>query len=138
MFARKRKLKKEGRYWNLKNAIVLLLLAIGVSLFCSFIYIYFFLNSSFYINPLLPNKFYSSQTVEDKLNEKKIEFKRVSQESGFVRVILKDDSEVIFSSKKDIGTQVSSLQLTLGRLTIEGKKLKTLDFRFDNPVISFR
>jgi len=72
------------------------------------------------------------------LNEKRIEFKKITQEEGAVRVILKDDSEVIFSSKKDIGTQVSSLQLTLSRLTIDGKKLKIIDFRFSNPVISFR
>lgn len=138
MFARKRKLKKEGRYWNFKNAIALLLFAVGISLFSSFVYIHFFLKSNFYINPLSPNKSYSTQNIGDKLHEKNIEFKNINQGNGFVRVVLKDDSEVIFSSKKDVGTQVSSLQLTLGRLTIEGKKLKTLDFRFDNPVISFR
>jgi hypothetical protein len=48
-----------------------------------------------------------------------------------------DNGEVILSSKKDIGSQLSSLQLMLARLTIEGKKLKVLDFRFDNPVVSF-
>ncbi|OGH11528.1 MAG: hypothetical protein A3B38_01840 [Candidatus Levybacteria bacterium RIFCSPLOWO2_01_FULL_36_13] len=138
MFARKRRLRKEGKFWNFKNALAVLFLTVGLSLFFSFVYIHFFLNSSFYINPLLPFQQSSNKALEERLHEKSIEYKKINQENGFIRVYLKDDSEVFFSSKKDIGTQISSLQLTLSRLTIEGKKLKTLDFRFDNPVISFR
>lgn len=138
MFIKKKSIRREGKYWNLKNALGLLIFAVSISLFSSFIYLRFFQDSGFYINPLLPQGIYSNDVVEKRLNEKKIEFKKITQEEGAVRVILKDDSEVIFSSKKDVGTQVSSLQLTLSRLTIEGKKLKIIDFRFSNPVISFR
>ena len=52
-------------------------------------------------------------------------------------VELENEGVVILSSKKDIRSQISSLQLILSRLTIEGKKLKILDFRYDNPVVSF-
>jgi len=52
-------------------------------------------------------------------------------------VELRDGGELILSSKKDLENQLSSLQLILSRLTIEGKKLKKLDFRYDNPVVSF-
>lgn len=138
MFVRKRRLRKEEKFWNIKNAIAFALLAVGLSLFSSFIYIHFFQNSGFYISPLLSIKAYSNEVFEDKLRGKNIEYKKITQENGFIKVSLKDDSEVFFSSKKDIGSQISSLQLTLSRLTIEGKKLKILDFRFDNPVISFR
>jgi hypothetical protein len=138
MFARKRKYRKEKEQWNLKKAFALVFFAIAISLFSSFLYLQFFSNSSLYINPLLPNLAGSGDTVEKKLEEKKISFTKVTQEEGAVRVLLEDGAEVIFSSNKDIGVQVSSLQLTLSRITIEGKKLKSLDFRFENPVISFK
>ncbi len=138
MFTRKRRLKKEGKTWNIKNALALLLLTIGLALLMSFLYLYVTGNANYYFNPLLPYKTISNDKLEENLVDKKISFKKISQENGFTRVVLKDDSEIIFSTKKDIANQVSSLQLTLTRLTIEGKKLKSLDFRFDNPVISFR
>ena len=61
----------------------------------------------------------------------------VNDSDGSFAVTLQDGGEVILSSKKDIGSQLTSLQLVLSRLTIEGKKLKRLDFRFDNPVVEF-
>lgn len=50
-------------------------------------------------------------------------------------VQLDSGEEVIFSREKDLKTQVSSLQLILSRLTMEGKQFKKLDLRFDKPVI---
>lgn len=138
MFARTRKYRKDREKWNLKKAFALVFFAIAISLFSSFLYLQFFSKSPLYINPLLPTRAGGSDSVEKKLDEKRISFKKITQEEGAVRVILEDDAEVIFSSKKDIGVQVSSLQLTLSRITIEGKKLKSLDFRFENPVISFK
>src|SRR5260221_2773392 len=43
----------------------------------------------------------------------------------------------VISFSKDIDKQIASLQLTISRLTIEGKKLSKIDFRFDRPVVSF-
>ena len=51
---------------------------------------------------------------------------------------LKNGEEIVFSPKKDLTAQVSSLQYILTRLTIEGKEFKLLDFRFDKPVIVFK
>lgn len=56
---------------------------------------------------------------------------------GSMLVKLKNGEEVLLSSKKSLETQVSSLQLILSRLTIEGKRIAKLDLRFDNPVIVF-
>lgn len=56
---------------------------------------------------------------------------------GSLVVKLKNDEEVLLSSKKSLAVQVSSLQLILSRLTIEGKRIAKLDLRFDNPVIVF-
>lgn len=41
-----------------------------------------------------------------------------------------------FSSNKDLTQQASSLQRIKTQLTIEDKRLKTVDFRFDDPVIT--
>lgn len=58
----------------------------------------------------------------------------ISTDSAYL-VKLSSDEEVIFSSKHNLDMQVSSLQLILSRLTIEGKKFIKLDFRFDKPII---
>jgi len=61
---------------------------------------------------------------------------KVASDSSYI-ITLKDGSEVDFSSKKSTSSQISSLQLILSRLTIEGKKFKKLDLRFDKPIIEF-
>lgn len=52
-----------------------------------------------------------------------------------IEVLLKDDLEVLFATKKEIETQLDSLQFILKRFKIEGEKLKRIDLRFDKPVI---
>ena len=44
---------------------------------------------------------------------------------------------VVLSEKKPIDSQMSSLQLTIHQLTMEGKDYHSLDFRYDRPVISY-
>ncbi|HET9947069.1 MAG TPA: hypothetical protein VFQ63_03330, partial [Patescibacteria group bacterium] len=48
-----------------------------------------------------------------------------------------DGKTIIISLNKDIEQQVSSLQLTIRELTMEGKEFHRLDFRYDKPVITF-
>ena len=54
-------------------------------------------------------------------------------------LIIKLDKErqVIIDPDKDINQQLSSLQLILSQLKIEGKLFKRLDFRYQKPIISF-
>lgn len=52
-------------------------------------------------------------------------------------VTLKNGSQVLFSSKKDLAEQTASLQLIYTRLTIEGKKFSLIDFRFDKAVVTY-
>lgn len=54
-----------------------------------------------------------------------------------ILVNLVNGETIIFSTIKDMAAQVDSLQIILARLTIEGKKLKTLDFRYDKPVVTY-
>lgn len=51
-------------------------------------------------------------------------------------VTLESGEEVVLSADNDIQTQLSSLQLIHSRLTMEGKRFKKLDLRFDKPVIT--
>jgi cell division septal protein FtsQ len=136
MFQQRRLLKKEKLKVRVKLVfvifVVLLISAIGLE------FLYFSFANVSVISPLAKSKSSALSNLESKLSQKKIPFASVvvNTNNSFT-VKLLDGGEVILSSKKDIGSQLSSLQLMLTRLTIEGKKLKTLDFRFDNPVVSF-
>ena len=48
-----------------------------------------------------------------------------------------NNGQIRFSSQKDITKQVASLQRILRELTIEGKQFKSIDFRFEEPIVSF-
>lgn len=78
-------------------------------------------------------------TLEKLLKQKNISFSFLTpvDEQSFL-VGISSGEEVIFSQNKSLDTQVSSLQLIMSRLTIEGKRASRLDFRFDKPVITFR
>jgi hypothetical protein len=73
--------------------------------------------------------------IKEKLTAQKIEVVSITMEDEKYKVVLKNDSEVIFSSKKDINTQISSLQFIMSRLTMEGRRFSRLDLTFDKPVI---
>lgn len=138
MFQRKRQLKKEKSKSRTKLISITLLFLLLALLVIEFLYLNFSFGRSTYISPIAKEQKSKIITLEKELEESNISFKTVSanSDSSFT-VHLIDGSIVILSSKKDIKSQVSSLQLILSRLTIEGKKLKSLDFRFDNPVVSF-
>ena len=60
---------------------------------------------------------------------------QISASDSSYLVDLRDGGQAIISKKKDIQEQINSLQLMLNRLTIEGKRIKTVDFRFDRPIL---
>ena len=53
-----------------------------------------------------------------------------------VEVLLKNKTQVLFASQKEISFQLDSLQLIFNRAKIEGKEIKKIDLRFDKPVIN--
>lgn len=53
-------------------------------------------------------------------------------------VKLKEDGEAILSINKDLKNQIDSLQAVLKQLTIEGKRVVRIDFRFERPTIELR
>lgn len=77
------------------------------------------------------------EKLKTDLLKNNISFVDISASSdGSLNVLLSSDQNVIFSPKKDIDFQISSLQLIMSRFTIEGRRFSRLDFRFDKPVIS--
>lgn len=130
----RRKIKRRGRFFILKFLFPLFL-TLAVFLV---IYILFpgFVNTKI-VSPIGRGVIISEEKLlKDSLKENKIKFSSIeisSDSSYFVK--LSDGGVVIISPKKDIGQQISSLQLMLNRLTIEGKRIKLVDFRYDRPII---
>ena|ERR1035437_672257 len=136
MFQRRRLLKTEKIKARIKLVFIVLLVLVVVLILAE--YLYFSFATVSVISPLAKVNISKLNNLENTLTKNKITFSGadVNQDGSFT-VKLVDGAEVILSSKKDLGSQLSSLQLILSRLTIEGKKLKILDFRFDNPLVTF-
>lgn len=75
--------------------------------------------------------------VEKILKDKNISFSKVSLSDYSYLVDISNNGQVRFSQNKDIDKQISSLQRILRELTIEGKRFKSIDFRFAEPIISY-
>jgi len=67
-----------------------------------------------------------------------IQLKDITQDNDQIIARLSTGEEVLFSIKKPTAIQLSSLQLILSRLTIEGKGFTRIDLRFDHPVIQMK
>ncbi|MEK7060919.1 MAG: hypothetical protein AAB931_00175 [Patescibacteria group bacterium] len=125
---------------NISKKLPIIIFSLMVLLFfLFFMFLIFtkFFNNSF-LSPLAQHKIYKTNSIQDVLQKNNILFEKIeiATDSSYI-VSLKDDGQVNISSKKDISSQISSLQLIISRLTIEGKKFKRLDLRFDKPIIEF-
>ena len=91
------------------------------------------------ISPLAQKYFsFESENISEDLFKAGISFSSVKRSSDSLYIItLSDGGQVIISPSKNIKNQISSLQLMLSRLTIEGKRVKVIDFRYDRPVVRF-
>jgi cell division septal protein FtsQ len=142
VFAKRRRIKRNTAR-KTRPAIIFVVVILVLVIIGGLIWV----NNSFgygkakYISPIAAGK--SSQIsevtlLEDALKNQNILYTSVARgQEDSLLILLKDNGEVILSSKKDLRSQVTSLQLMLSRLTIEGKKLKVLDLRYNHPVISF-
>lgn len=72
------------------------------------------------------------------LKEKSIAFISVQNKDSMYLINLENGGEVTLSAKKDIITQISSLQFILARLTMEGRQFESLDLQFDKPIVVFK
>jgi hypothetical protein len=90
------------------------------------------------IKPLWIKDIKTLEKLKKNLKEENITYLKIERENDLsYRIAIKDNGIVFISEKKDLAIQIDSLQLILNRLTIEGKRFKILDFRFDKPVITY-
>lgn len=95
------------------------------------------------ISPLATSKTATSLDQETKnlisreFHKKNINFLTISESDQGYTVALEKDSVVLINPEKNISQQIASLQVILGRLTMEGKQFHKLDLRFDKPVIVY-
>lgn len=86
----------------------------------------------------LPNKFVSvgGEDISKELINSEIYFNSIRRASDSSYLVdLEEGGIVIMSPSKNVKDQISSLQLILSRLTIEGKRVKIIDFRYDRPIV---
>jgi len=87
-----------------------------------------------------PNIDYNSkEEFEKKITDANllIESINTASFSSDFTVKLKEGPFVIFSTDKDLGWQISSLQSIISRLTIDSKKPVKVDFRFEKPIVTY-
>ena len=131
-----KKLKRKGKFFFIKIIFPILILLILLAVLLYKLPAFPIFNKPI-ISPLGQNKPSQASNLESLLKKAKIPFASISQLPDYYIVMLFDGGQIFISSKKDLTSQISSLQLMVNRLTIEGKRIKSLDFRFDKPIINF-
>lgn len=79
----------------------------------------------------------SKKEIQKELSAQNITVNSLIETDTDITVTRDKNITYIFNKKKKISEQITSLQLILSRLTIEGKQASKIDFRFDNPVVTF-
>jgi|SRR3989344_115366 len=131
-----KKLKRKGKFFFIKIIIPIFIFLI-LSAFLLYKLPAFPIFNKPIISPLGQNKPSRVSSLESLLKKENVPFSSITSSSDFYTIVLSGGGQVIISSKKELAVQISSLQLMLSRLTIEGKRIKSLDFRFDKPIINF-
>ncbi len=144
MWSRKRLLKKEKKHRSRKFYLLFIIFS-GVSgIIMMVVGALLIMNEPLFTSPLpLLMSWRTNATKEDVvksiekiLKEKSIEFTEVKRESqDRYSIQLQDNGVVFINPDKGVAEQLSSLQVVLQRLTMEGKKFKRLDLTYDRPVI---
>jgi len=131
-----KKRRNKGLFSLLKLLVFILVLFVLITA-SYFSYLYYF-KKTLIISPLGKISISKASLISDALLKNQISFNSVeiASDSSYM-ISLSEGGQVILSSSKEITPQINSLQLILKRLTMEGKRIKKLDFRFEKPVLSF-
>ena len=118
-----------------KWVILYFLFLMFLGLLVVFYYFLNFLSHPLFVSPVIKGGSQSSD-LEKKLKASKIPFSSIEFTSdSFYVITLNQGGKILVSSKKNINRQISSLQRILRELTIEGRVFKSIDFRFEKPVV---
>ena len=144
MWSRKRLLKKEKKHRLRKVSLISIVFSGVLGIAMMIIGIILIVNEPIFTSPLplfqswrdAQKKEDTVKEIEKQLKSKSIIYESVTREtSSRYKIILEGNGEVFINPEKGIAEQLSSLQVILSRLTMEGKKFKRLDLTYDRPVI---
>lgn len=134
-----RTVTKKQKKVEARKKLAITLIIVGL-LILNLILVYsaFFQKPKPILSPLSKNQISSNEVFEKKLKESNIEYTSITTEKDLSYLVkLKSGGEVLIDQDKDVEEQLSSLQLILKQLKIEGKTLRRLDFRYQKPIITF-
>lgn len=146
---RKTDRKRNRKLLKIQRVSILLTVLIGILIICSVLLLRPWEKKALFISPIpqvLGKILAPKGADEEKINllkkmlkKNNISFVDISISTGSAYLVLLENGEEIMISKdKPLGLQISSLQLILSRLTIEGKKIVSLDFRYEKPIVIFK
>lgn len=122
-----------------KRGIIFIVIALLLTTSAFLLYSMFWKETQTFISPIASGNKNVSKTLEKLLLSSEIEFSSVTFRSPSSYLVkLKEDGEAILSLDKDFKEQITSLQAVMKQLTIEGKRVIRIDFRFDKPVIELQ
>ncbi|EKD64876.1 MAG: hypothetical protein ACD_50C00275G0006 [uncultured bacterium] len=134
-----RRTSKRNRNGKKKGFVIILVLIVFLLSSALLLYSRFWKETSAFISPLASSNQNAAKTLEKLLLDSEIEFSSVVlRNPSSYMVKLKEDGEAILSINKDLKNQIDSLQAVLKQLTIEGKRVVRIDFRFERPTIELR
>lgn len=129
--------KKQKKDATKKKLAVFLIFSGLIIINALLIYRAFFEKPKPILSPMSKNQISSTEIFEKKLKDSRILYKSFTTEKDLNYLIeLRSGAQVLIDAHKDFGEQLSSLQLILKQLKIEGKALKRLDFRYEKPIIT--
>lgn len=140
--------KRKQRFFSFRRLLIGIVLLFGISsIWITIVYtipeLTSYMRTNAYISPL-GAKFsldealgteITREMVKEKVKKAGFSIKEIIAFDNGYEVILDSGEKILFSKKKSLDNQISSLQLISSRFTIEGKEFKQLDLRFDRPVI---
>jgi len=77
----------------------------------------------------------SEKDLTSLLRSRNIMYTAIARNADEFVITLNPKQQVILTREKNFAEQISSLQVILQQLTMEGREFRTLDLRFDKPVV---
>ncbi len=135
----RRTLTKKQKKEISRKRLGIILIFLGLLIIASMLFFLAFLEKEEpIINPLSKDQTSSGRIISKTLKDHKIQYKDLETTKDLkYKIKFEDNAEAIIDPKKDIESQITSLQLILSQLKIEGKAFKRLDFSYQKPIISF-
>ena len=77
------------------------------------------------------------ETISQLAQKNSLAIGNIEEKPDMIRLLLEDGVEVALDKKKPIESQMDALQLIINQDKINGRKAKKIDFRFNNPIVTY-